>query len=837
MIAGNRVVEKRFSAYEKPLLIIDAQRDGVINMEYKNININKKSSYISFMSPTQKNKKGHTRQMTKSIKNIMEHELERILCNTNELLENYEYYSKDYQSFLEATDKFDGKAIAWVFDKTDIINKYNQEIVLKTIENKIPIRDEKNRYVHPATLLVGASGSGKTTLTKQLIGSVGTDFPATMQSNTTVGSLFIVSNNDCDRLVASIKLVNKSALEERVQRAYLQIIKKVLTDYDNNQFVDCLFDGFTVFDDKKVKLQYILSEEKLITEEFVSMVKEDCMNLWNDFLKSSSALDFHVSKIFRENSNVNFFEVFDEFAAENIDNTLIIDKVVEIVEFEVCRIIGDLLNELNQEVSLKFSMEIMSEKNIRQILNSNELEFPKLITLSLCYKDDRKPDNELRQVFFRIMEYISSANELRCGNTLFPLVEQIRIRGNFKPLWRCEDNIEDYILIDSEGIGHDITNQSVSLELRETMSLSNSILFVQNAAEQMQTAFAQTLKTLIYNGWIRKTVFCFNRMEAFDSKAHSSIESKLIFLKSNIKNVIKQIVAEEKNEEDMILSGREHIFEKIIEESSFYFEYLREQLSKYEGFIPEEKKSILSIQIDENVRKQLEDVIMQKFTDKFHPMKQIDKLLGRFTLKYPKLSEKDIALMALNPKYSADMFSAYLNYVNNNFVKIFLERINSCPWQSVKAFNIRIANNWDGRGWRELQPEGLFIELANRAIMSYMLNPENLNEINEKNGYDFIMIIQQIVSEELSISINGRTSITNIAKKTIYDDLLESCWEKAIEFRGSGSTYTRKELINTKITNKFYVNYEKGQRNFLYKEMVDLVFDNSYVKSMNSKYK
>ena len=152
---------------------------------------------------------------------------------------------------------------------------------------------------------------------------------------------------------------------------------------------------------------------------------------------------------------------------------------------------------------------------------------------------------------------MSSANETSQGKTLFPLIEHLRITGNFKPLWYGENNLFNFILIDSEGIGHDITNQSVSMQIREIMSRCNLITVIQNGAEQMQTAFAETLKSLIYNGWIDKAKFCFNRMESFDSQAHSSVDSKLAFISSNVKNALKQIVCSEKCGEQRIVN---HLF-------------------------------------------------------------------------------------------------------------------------------------------------------------------------------------------------------------------------------------------------------------------------------------
>lgn len=806
-------------------------------MEFKNINVNEKSQYISFMSPTLKNKKGHTRQLTKSIKNISQSDIIKILSDTDELLEGYEHYSAGYEAFLEATKKFHKKSIEWVFDKTDIISKYNQDSVIRTVETKIPTKDSQGNYLFPATLLIGASGSGKTTFIKQLIGSVDTNFPATMQSNTTVGSMIAVIQNDTNELIASAKLVNKSALEDRLEQAYIQIVKQVLRS--EKRIADILYDNITIFDDKKVKLHYIISKDDIDSPQLLTTLKKESSEIWESFIKTSSDFPFYVSKDFSKNFSVEFFAAFEEFIEENLEKSQVVEEVIEIIKERIKNIVLSCFDFLKAQEGIAISIEVIDESSVVQLGNDKSFEFPKMITVSASYQDNRKPDNNLRQIFFRSLEYVSAANELNQGKTIFPVIEHLRIKGNFKPLWYGEAEQQNYILIDSEGIGHDITNQSVSMQMREIMSRCNAITVIQNGAEQMQTAFAETLRSLIYNGWIDKTKFCFNRMESFDPKAHASIESKLTFINSNIKNALKQIVSSEKREEQKIVASREDIFEKLILEKSLYFEHLKEYLTDSEKFIPLDKKEawnqIKDIEMEENIKNRIKDgfFIQLSEKDQFNPVKNINEYLREIVKKKKKFTLEDISLKNLNPKYRADVFSALLNDLNNIFVNEFLRLISGSPWQTVRAFNIRIAGNWDHREWRPLQPEALFIALANKVIMHYLLNPENIVEIKERNELEFTTIVQQIISDVI-FSFAKVQSFNEIAKRTIYTELLESCWKPGKEMNGSGSTYRRENLIKEKMMSKFYV---KEPRNFLYEEMVALVLDNDYSKALNATYR
>ena len=112
----------------------------------------------------------------------------------------------------------------------------------------------------------------------------------------------------------------------------------------------------------------------------------------------------------------------------------------------------------------------------------------------------------------------------------------------------------------------------------------------------MSKAFSLTLRTLIHNALISKTKFCFNRLEAFDSTAQNSVQSKKSFIEGNIKNALKDIVQEEANSKIKIVTDREYIYEDIIlgreENNSYYMEFLDKNITDRTGFITTEGKAI-----------------------------------------------------------------------------------------------------------------------------------------------------------------------------------------------------------------------------------------------------
>lgn len=808
-------------------------------MRYKKININTKNNYISFMSPTLKNKNNHTRQMTKSIKNINQDELTTILRDLDDLLNNFEKYISDYKSFINSTKKYHEKAIEWAFEKTAIISEYNQKSVINSIEKIIPTIDSNNNYIYPANLFVGASGSGKTTFIKQLIGSINTSFPATMQYNTTIGSMIAIIENHSQELTATAKLINKSDLKNRLEHSYIQIIKEILIG--KKQIIDILYENITIFDDKKVKLNYIISKDDFINTHIILLLQEESISVWNEFLKNHKNYNFTIYKNFHENNSCDFFISFDEYIHDKIsENNTIIDDILDIITLKIKKIIFDMYKYLKEKKDINVKIEIVDKKDIILLDEKTDFQYPKIITLHLSNINEHTPKYNTKNIFFKGLEYFSSANENKKEKTIFPLIEHLRIKGNFKPLW-YNSNIsknyifnENYIIIDSEGVGHDISNQSVSMEIRNIMSKSKIITVMQNASTQMEISFSKTIKTLIYNGWINKSKFCFNRLEAFDINGNYTTDSKLDLIKSNIKNILKDI---SNKEQQKIIFSREIIYEDLIIEKSYYFEYLNQIFEIDEKnnyfFVPLEKRSswekIKNLN-DKNLENILKYEYIKYFTDeKVDFIYNINKYLQEFIYTKDIFSIEDLKFKNLNPIYRADKFTYVLQNINKLFLKEFINNLNNCPWQTIKAFNNRIAGNWSYREWRELKPESLLIDIINKNISEYLLNPENINDINKLNNREFIIII-----DEFKQYIT--TDINELVERIIYFELLENCWKTGNEMKGEGTTYKRKKLIEDKLNEKFIVDYTKQQYNFIYMDMLAIVFKNDFMKSLKYTY-
>ena len=64
--------------------------------------------------------------------------------------------------------------------------------------------------------------------------------------------------------------------------------------------------------------------------------------------------------------------------------------------------------------------------------------------------------------------------------SILPLVEKIKIRGNFKSKVGKKQNSNDYLLIDSEGIGHNAGNLESSDYFIKNLQKVNKIVWMIN---------------------------------------------------------------------------------------------------------------------------------------------------------------------------------------------------------------------------------------------------------------------------------------------------------------------------------------------------------------------
>lgn len=835
----------------------------------KKVSINTNSNYISYTSPFQKNKKGHPKQVTKGIGkfkdeggNINNKQIEKYVFEIETLLSNIDTYTANYESYLEAKEKFSEFAIECVFKGSEFENKYNQDSTRRSMEKYIPLYDIKGNYILPAILFSGVSAGGKTTTLKHAIGSADTEFPATMQANTTVGNFHAVNIQNSKFISGVSRFTTLASIEERLKFAIIEISKIILTkntilQVEQADLINSVFEALTIFDDRKCKLKYIISKDDIIQYNIVDLSYAASLEIWKGFLTKYRKLGvgIEIHDEFNKNTSSEFFVEFGDYISDilqeghhksSVNNLLA--TIMKMINIKVTNILSTLISTINQQCeidsSLQFEVHIADDKKSHTITSKTKFDilaevigFPKIFSLKMSYDADKKPDQALRKSFFKTMEHISSASENLIGKTLFPIVEEIRIQGNWKPLWFDEnDHIEDHTIVDSEGLGHDMSSSGISIELRNVMSQCKRIAFIQNGSEAIGDNFSEALGLLISTGSIYKTTFCFNRLENFDSKSSSNIENRIAFIKSGISNAIKNLTTIEENTSEKIVTGKEYLYESLVNSNSRYFEHLDTIFDSRSKFVPSknfEQYNNMTKMIqnsDDSSKSVLSgalDLFYEQFTDEFNSVNNIESLLSELNVQQ-NLSLDEIASLNFKPDFSSLKFVKLYMKLNEEFTTNFLDKVDNQVWQAVKAFNSRIAYNYDHREWRNLRPESDFIGYAQKKIISYLLNPENIDDekmITDKSLY--VKTVSNLMDTQLS------NEFKLLAEKIIYNALHSGCWQPGIELSGPGSTKTRKVLFHTQLNEKLISDIESDAT---FRKFKSIVFENKVMDCISYKY-
>ncbi|MDZ5254367.1 hypothetical protein [Clostridium sp. LIBA-8841] len=524
--------------------------------------------------------------------------------------------------------------------------------------------------------------------------------------------------------------------------------------------------------------------------------------------------------------------------------------------------LNDLKN-ISSMASVYFSLSYRKdEKDLKGKLEKN------LSDLELINK---KPDKHLREKFFRILEGFSSEGENLREITLKPLINGIRIKGNFKPLWvNEEENFEDTILSYYEdGLNNE---KSISNEVRKNMVNSHRILWVLEENEN-SIYNEEILKYLIINGYLNKSRLCFiedesskgyfeNReyrkyreyikcredKEEKEDKKYSGYDfSNYYRVNAAIRKLdyLLNSLGKESGVGDSFVRGREELYKNKLINKVVLLNSLdkiilnREFAYKDEKRASEDKKNIEDLislgaeREDSNLNSvflSLKKSFEENKINVYETVRNLEELMREF-------EEEKEASIGCSSKFSCEFKCSkpsykyeklvYLGlYLNKTFREDFIKRINSSNWQELESFNSKIAYNYKGRSEGNLCPEYILECTIKEKLLSYLLNPELVKEkINNEEFEEAVMSIME--------SLSGK--ILEGVKRLIVDDNLEK-WEKGVNSIEESFISRRKSIENI-INENFYVDYEVLNEDKVLSFMKDILINNKIFREIKGEIK
>ncbi|QKG20515.1 hypothetical protein [Actinomadura verrucosospora] len=149
-------------------------------------------------------------------------------------------------------------------------------------------------------------------------------------------------------------------------------------------------------------------------------------------------------------------------------------------------------------------------------------------------------DSGDRAEFLRVVTRFSSNRTALFGRLLTPLVDGIRVRGPFRPLWAERE--ARLVLIDGEGLGHIPGSvAAVSTRLRRRLDEVDAIVLVDNAQQPMQAAPVAVMRTAAATGNGEKLHFLFTHFDLVTGDNLHTVGDRKRHVLASAENVLNEI--------------------------------------------------------------------------------------------------------------------------------------------------------------------------------------------------------------------------------------------------------------------------------------------------------
>lgn len=439
-----------------------------------------------------------------------ESEAQGLVGQLNEILSDPSYWSPDQRQ--RAASRFEHRIVSVFYDSLNDTNNAAAELC----DTFLPLPGKDDGFT--TVQLIGTTGAGKTTLVRQLLGThpKRERFPSTSAAKTTVSDFEVILASGPFRAVVSF------LPRERVRQYIMECVIAAVAARVEGTSEDEVIRRLMEHNDQKFRLSYILGhlkpekrsrssaelededdledvveerhegagatpEEQEAMSRFLAGVLDRIRNLARSVHQRVEETVKEVG-IDWESTSTRKRDVLQVFVEENLlqDEHTCHDNHVHL-----------LVDDILEEVEARF--EYVTEGELRKARDG----WPTAWT----YESHERID------FIRAVNRFSSNYAPLFGRLLTPLVEQMRVSGEFCPEW--ETGVQPkLVLLDGQGIGHTADKtSSLSTNLTRRFQQSDVILLVDNAAQPMQAAPNAVLRTLVASGHESKLAIAFTHFD------------------------------------------------------------------------------------------------------------------------------------------------------------------------------------------------------------------------------------------------------------------------------------------------------------------------------------
>ena len=401
-------------------------------------------------------------------------------------------------------------------------------------DSKIPLPGRDDGYAR--IMFVGTTGAGKTTLLRHLIGSDHTNdrFPSISTARTTTSDIEIVTA-DSGPFTAAITFIPFETVIGHVEECIQAACRGVIEGDTTKEVAHALLNH----PEQRFRLSYVLGTLEEQTED------DDDLDFGFESPEPELPLDESVPPNERRRH------------ADELKD--LVNRVVQIATVEEANTsaqVGFSLSSGNASQSDEdwwavFDRIIADSPNVLrlrgQILDRIEDRFDLLEAGSLETDSKNWPivwtyESHDRSEFLRQVRWFSSNHHLQYGRLLTPLVDGVRVQGEFVPRQPELGVAPKLVLIDGEGLGHRVSSaESVSTHVTELFALVDRIVLVDNAQQPIVGPPLTLLRTVADRGQIAKLALTFTHFDLVRGDNINTQQQRVDHVRGSITNALSNL--------------------------------------------------------------------------------------------------------------------------------------------------------------------------------------------------------------------------------------------------------------------------------------------------------
>lgn len=668
---------------------------------------------------------------------------DQLVAELNRLLEDERYWTATARA--EASARFSPLAVAIFFDR--LAPEEGDPGALR--ESLLPVATE-GVGEPKRVLLIGTTGAGKTTVLRQLIGTSPRErFPSTSKAKTTI--------HDAEFLVrpgpycAVVTFASYDEIEEYVKENLVQalvearggcddqlLLKRVLRHVNERmRFNYVLGNGPLAASDDEDEDETVgdgdnAGEDALI--DTVWSVAEDLARtngVLVDVLATLRALAPELdarARVAVEEAGVSDAHVVQQLFDEHFEGFAREDG----------RFHG-AVDHLMDELRHRYSYLTLGS------LQRSTTGWPTAWTFV----------SSDRAVFLRAIRRFASNDSRVYGQLLTPLVNGIRVAGEFAPAWGDGD-LHPLVLMDGEGLGHTPRSAAaISSSLMRRIEAADYVLLADNGEQAMQAAPGVAIRELVASGNVGKLVIAFthmDRLRADNLRSDSERRDHVMAASLNVAASVGEAFG----------SLAERALRRRLDEACFYL-----------GFVD------CAIRADAGARQ-------ARALDELH------RLYAALVADLPAFQ-----LGASRPRYSTLVLAMAAQQAVAKYIEPWSWKLGIAsgperkePWQRIKALARRLAAPQMGDEYDGLRPVADFRRSLSEALYKWIQAPVSWS--GPEPSADEKQALFDAFAESVSVRMGA------LADRRVRNERL-LIWREAYGLRGRFSTFSRSRRIHDDI--------------------------------------